>query len=231
MWFNKENKINKKQFQKTSYAQCGEDLIMSFAIDQFKIEKLTYLDIGAHHPYYLSNTAFFYERGNRGICVEPDPSLFADIKKERPLDICLNIGVSDKSGESADFYVMNVPTLNTFSKEEAEKYASYEGKSIKEKIKVPLLTVNEIIDKYNGSVSPNIVSIDVEGLDYLIISSFDFKRFTPEIFCIETLSYTENKSEEKLNNIISFLESKGYFLYADTYINSIFMNKEKWKGR
>ncbi len=57
------------------------------------LKQPTYLDIGAHHPTYLINTAFFYLKGLRGVCIEPDPFLFAEFKKERKKDTCLNVGI------------------------------------------------------------------------------------------------------------------------------------------
>lgn len=59
-------------FKKISYSQCGEDLIVSFIFNRLGILNPNYIDIGAHHPYKLSNTAFFYESGSRGINIEPD---------------------------------------------------------------------------------------------------------------------------------------------------------------
>jgi FkbM family methyltransferase len=230
MFGNKKKKL-RLEFQKTSYSQCGEDCIIDFIFSLLRIEKPVYIDIGAHHPYYLSNTAYFYLKGCKGISVEPDPDLFKLIKNERPGEICLNVGVSETGGGNADFYIMNVPTLNTFSKTEADRYSGYEDKHVKEIVKIPLLTVNEIIKKYLADIAPNFVSIDVEGMDLAIVKSFDFLKYRPEVLCIETLSYTEDNTEEKLKDIISLVESKGYFLYADTYINSIFVDKEKWKKR
>jgi FkbM family methyltransferase len=221
----------KTQYQKTSYSQCGEDLITDFIFQMLKIENPSYIDIGAHHPYYLSNTALMYEKGSKGISIEPDPVLFDFIKKERPNEVTLNVGVGEKDAGNIDFYIMNVPTLNTFSKEEADRYASYKDKHIKEVVKIPIQSINSIIEKYNDNVSPNFVSIDVEGMDLVVVKSIDFNRYRPEVFCIETLSYTENNTEVKLNDIISYVESQGYFLYADTYINSIFVDKAKWKLR
>ncbi len=218
-------------YYKKTFSQCGEDIIIDFIFQQFKVKNPIYIDIGAHHPYYLSNTAFFYNKGCLGINVEPDPQLFELIKKERPNDICLNVGVGEKSGTTANFYIMSESTLNTFSKEEADRYASYGNKSIKEIINIPLLTVNDIIATYLKNQIPNFISLDVEGMDFLIIKSFDFIKYRPEVLCIETLSYTENNTEEKLKDIINYVESKGYFLYADTFINSIFVEKEKWKNR
>jgi FkbM family methyltransferase len=216
---------------KQSYAQCGEDLIVDFALEQMRIAKPGYLDIGAHHPYYLSNTAYFYEKGCFGVSVEPDPDLFKVIRKERPQETTLNVGISDQKSGEADFYIINVPTLNTFSRKEAERYAGYEGKKIDRIVKIPLMNVNDIIAANFKGSAPNFVSIDVEGMDMVIVKSFDFKTYRPEVFCIETLSYTENNTEEKQNDIIQYVISQGYMLYADTYINSIFVEKEKWKKR
>lgn len=41
---------------KTSYAQCGEGLVIQFIFERLKISNQTYRYIGAHHPTWLSNT-------------------------------------------------------------------------------------------------------------------------------------------------------------------------------
>ena len=46
-----------------SYAQSGEDLILAHLFYKLNIAKPTYLDIGANHPSFISNTYFFYLRG------------------------------------------------------------------------------------------------------------------------------------------------------------------------
>src|ERR1035438_1460830 len=76
---------------KTSYSQCGEDLIIRYVFDVLKIPCPVYLDIGAHHPRFLSNTFLFYQQGAHGINIEPDPTLFAAFPKQRNRDTNLNI--------------------------------------------------------------------------------------------------------------------------------------------
>jgi FkbM family methyltransferase len=226
----KQGKAN--QFQKTSFAQSGEDIITDFVLCQLHINKPIYLDIGAHHPHYLSNTFYFYEKGYRGINIEPDPFLIEGFKKMRSEDINLNVGVGlNKKKDSVDFFVMSTRTLNTFSKKEAERIASYGNNKIEQVIKVPLVPVNDIIDENCRNGYPNFVSLDVEGLDFEILKSFNFQKYMPEVLCVETLTYSENKSERKLDEIITYVCSKGYFVYADTYINTIFVNCEAWKNR
>ncbi|HEY5293654.1 MAG TPA: FkbM family methyltransferase [Burkholderiales bacterium] len=211
---------------KISYSQCGEDLILQQLFMVLGIYKVSYLDIGAHHPSYLSNTYLFYESGGHGVCVEPDPSLFAEFAKKRPRDINLNCGVGISSGE-ADFFVMSSSTLNTFSRAEAERYQSYGKQRVLQTIRVAMRPVNEILEQYFEKC-PNLVSLDVEGMDYLILRNFDFGKFRPEVFCLETLSYTEDKSERKLTEIIDLMHENGYLTYADTYINTIFVDSAAW---
>jgi FkbM family methyltransferase len=222
--------FKKNKYQKISYSQSGEDLIVDFVMTAIGIEKPTYFDIGAHHPYAISNTAFFHANGSNGVCVEPDPVLFRRISKVRKNDVCLNIGIGLGQEAEADFYIMSIPSLNTFSKEHALECESYGNVQINSVIKMPLVNINDIMQD-NFKTTPNFVSLDVEGLDFEILKSFDFSKYRPEVFCIETLTYTENNTEEKLSNIIQFMSSMGYKSYADTYINTIFVDQEIWKNR
>ncbi len=228
-------KILKKRFlksdKKISYSQLGEDLIVNFIFKNFKIEKPTYIDIGAHHPTHLSNTYLFYKGGSKGICIEPDPELFKNIEKKRKNDICLNIGIGTEEEKLADYYVMNDKVLNTFSKEEAEYLTNATSKKIEKIIKMPLVPMSKIIEKYLNNKTPNFVSLDTEGYDFEILKSLDFDNFRPEVFCVETLTYTENKDERKEDEVIDFMKEKGYFVFADTYINTIFVDKTKWLNR
>ncbi len=220
---------NHSENSRIAYSQCGEDLILQHLFMVLGIDRVSYLDIGAHHPTYLSNTYLFYQAGGRGVCIEPDPELFKEFPGKRPRDTHLNCGVGIQSGE-ADFFVMSSSTLNTFSKAEAERYQSYGQQRIMKTIRIKLETVNEIIQRHFDK-TPNLVSLDVEGMDYMILQSFDFKRYRPEAFCAETLSYTEDKSERKLTEIIELMHANGYSTYADTYINTIFVDTATWNNR
>lgn len=218
-WLRKEAKV--------SYSQCGEDLIVDFLLQAMRIQKPTYLDVGAHHPTYISNTFYFYEKGNSGVCIEPDPTLLEYIKKVRGRDLCLNVGVGVGFEDKAKFYLLSSRTLNTFSLEEATRYQSYGRHKIEEVIDVPLIPINKVIEN-SFLKCPNFVSLDVEGMDYEIIKSFDFSKHRPEVFCIETLTYTEDKTEKKLTDIIDHMKANNYIAYADTYINTIFVDRSAW---
>ncbi|MDB4919623.1 FkbM family methyltransferase [Mucilaginibacter sp.] len=220
----------KNKYQKQSYSQSGEDLIIDFIFTQIGLAKPSYLDIGAHHPFYLSNTALLYQKGYRGINIEPDKELFKHFLIYRKGDINLNCGIGSQAGEMI-LHVMNSPALNTFSASEADRLVKEHNFSIVNKITTPVKTVGFIIQQYNNGVYPDLLSIDVEGLDEAIIKSIDFSQSRPTVICLETISYSGNGNGIKDDTLISYLTGKGYMVYADTNINTIFILKDKWQNR
>jgi len=222
--------ITKKQYQ-ASYSQCGEDLICSYIFKQLNIKKPTYLDIGAFHPTNKSNTYLFYKNKSNGVCVEPDKSLADYFKKKRPRDLCLNVGVSPTGKfEEKNFYTMSAKALNTFSEDEARKYEAFGTHRIEKINKVKIIPINDII-KSNFNECPNFISIDVEGLDFDVLKNLDIQKYRPEIFCIETINYSEDNTERKDARISKYMVDNGYMIHSDTYINTIYVEKNKWKKR
>lgn len=214
-----------------SYSQCGEDMIIDFLFAWLGVEKIAYLDVGAHHPTWLSNTYYFYARGERGILIEPDEDLCAGLRQKRPRDTVLNLAVATSGEDEVDMYVMTSRTLNTLDRAQAEELVAGGRERIEAVRKVRLAGINEILSEQFGAAKPNLVSLDIEGLDLEILRAWDYSRFRPEVFCVETLTYTEDNSERKLNEIIELMISKGYRAYADTYVNTIFVCEDAWSRR
>jgi len=211
-----------------TYAQTGEDLILSLLLKEIcGIRHPTYLDIGAHDPVLFSNTYLFYKSGSHGVCVEPDPVLFARIKAIRRRDICLNVGVGLGEEQQAEFYVLSASTLNTFSREAAEAQCRTGQYRIEKTLRIPLVAVNEIIERHFPS-GPDFVSIDTEGMDLAILRSFNFDKYRPIALCVETLTHPDLK---RVVEIADFLAEQDYGIFADTFINSIFVDARAWKHR
>lgn len=223
-------------YARRSYSQSGEDIIISDLFHRLGILNPTYLDIGANHPIALNNTYRLYTRGSRGVCIEPNPVMYQKLTQKRPKDIVLNAGVAFDEKRSADFYIFpeKLHGLNTFSKAEAEFWEKTGNDEIgrhkpEQVITMNLIDINEIIEKYFFP-KPNLVSIDVEGLDLEIAKTINFTKYKPEIFCLETLGFIEGNKEIKKTDIVEYLTGQGYFVYADTYINTIFCLKEPYNN-
>jgi len=212
--------LRPRKISRVSYSQTGEDLILAHLFDAVLGKpKINYLDVGANEPKKISNTYYFYKRGCRGICVEPNPELFRQLKRQRPGDICLNVGAGVDHCESAPFYVFTPHTLSTFSPEESRRYVEI-GTKLSKVIEIPLIPLNAIIESHLPE-GVDLLSLDTEGLDLSILQSLDFERHRPRVICVETISFTTGKKDTE---IIDFLTTRNYRVFADTNINTIFLD-------
>ena len=118
--------------------------------------------------------------------------------------------------------------MSTFSKEQAEKLCrEYSDFKIKEIKKIPVYDIKTILQEYSEGVFPDLLCIDAEGVDFDIIKSIDFDKQFPKVICVETLEYGRNLAEQKKDDeLINYILNSGYYLYADTRINSIFVRKD-----
>jgi FkbM family methyltransferase len=202
-------------------------MIARFVFDALKIARPSYLDIGAHHPTYLNNTYAFYETGSSGLNIEPDPDLFARFPRERPRDTHLNIGVGDTSGMLV-FHVMSARTLNTFSAEEAKAATEHGSVKIERTLKLPVLPIGDVLLEHFNRAAPDFLSLDVEGLDLKILKAWDFTRWRPRVACVETVVYAGARSGRQREDIAEHLQDCGYFAYAHTNVNTLFVDRSVW---
>lgn len=200
---------------------------MMSALNVHKVSNPTYIDIGANDPVLGNNTYFFYQRGCRGVLIEPNPSLHSRLKQVRPGDISLNIGIGNKD-EVLPFYLFDHENshLNTFSTEEKEALLK-NGLKVQSVIDIQLKNINDIISQH-FQAPPTIMSLDVEGLDEAILHALDFERFGPGIICVETVSYSSVQADQftKRRELVDFVLSKGYDVFADTFFNTILCTKD-----
>lgn len=211
---------------KKSYAQTGEDLIIKFIFDSLGISKPTYIDIGAHDPFKYNNTALLYEHGSRGINIEPNPVQYKKFLARRKRDLNLNIGISDAPGV-LDFYVLSNPALSTFSREEAQRLVERGDAALTRNITVPVETVSDVLREHLHDKVPDLLSIDTESLDETILRSIDFTVLRPKVICVETISYSPRiGGGVKDRMLIDFVASQGYHAFADTSINTIFVDAD-----
>jgi len=210
-----------------SYSQAGEDLIVRALFKSLGMEQIKYLDVGANHPDYISNTYLFYKTGSRGVTVEPNPRLYAKHRKVRPDDRCINVGIGFDDRTVADFYLFGgiADGLSTFSKKDAEQFAKTGVAGIgrfkvKQVMKMPLMRINDIIV---ATGTPDFLSLDIEGLDFAVLKTLDFTKFRIKCICVETIRYGEKSAPMRDKDIVKFLTNLDYIVYADTGINTIFV--------
>lgn len=212
--------------QQKSYSQCGEDLIVRYIFSLKGIRYPSYIDIGANDPHSLSNTAIFYFHGSRGINIEANPLLLDQFKHYRPEDINLNIGVGLEKG-TLPFYVMEDDTLSTFSKKEYDSMTAF-GKTLRTILNIQIDTIESILLRHFNGKFPDFMSIDVEGMDFEIIKSINFEKFSPKVICVEAAEYSPFGTGKRRDDLINYLVTKDYFEYANTNLNAIMVKRDFW---
>ena len=168
-----------------SWSQGGEDLALAPFLED--IEGGRYLDIGAHHPDRFSVTRGLYQKGWSGINVEANPNLINEFLKRRPRDktLCFAVGLENE-------YVLNIfsePAISTVSAEWKERFLS-ENQTIVDRVVVQGISLNKLIMEHFPSRGPDLLVIDVEGLDFEVIRSLEPENLTPDqlptIIVVET---------------------------------------------
>lgn len=210
---------------KKSYSQFGEDIIIDIIFYLMRKESVSYLDIGANFPKHFSNTFYFYQRGCSGVCIEPDAELYAYYKKIRPRDKVYNIGIGiNEEDEQKEFffYKGSRKGLNTFSEDRLE-HNELAGNEKPQKAMVTLRNINKIIAE-NFTTVPDFISIDIEGMDREVLGSLDFSKYVPPVICCEITKVDDQGAIVQHSELVDFLVSQGYFQYANTFINGIFVH-------
>lgn len=217
-------------WNKVSVAQSGEDTIVEYVLMVLgiKLSDEYYLDLGANHAKQLSNTYMLYKKGMRGVLVEANPQLIGELKFYRSEDVILNKCISNHSDESLQFYIMSGDGLSCTSMDAVNEMIEKNPQLyIKDTITVDTITVNQILQKY-FSKAPILLSIDIEGQEESILQTLDYDKYAPLIVIVERIDYGTTIATKKRKDLIADIMSQnGYFEYAFTGINSIFINKRR----
>jgi FkbM family methyltransferase len=196
---------------KKSYSQAGEDTVLSSFFEHQKKYKGFYVDVGAHHPIRFSNTNHFYRKGWRGINIDSTPGSMRAFNWLRKRDINLEIGIGSASG-ALKFYCFNEPALNTFD-ENLAKERSTGTYFVKRTVDIQVEPLCKILEKYlPANQKIDFLTIDVEGLDLVVLQSNDWARYRPSYILVEDTNFILEKSEE--SSIYNFLSQLGYKIVA-----------------
>lgn len=207
-----------QHFGSRFYSQFGEELIVLNIFLRMHIDKPSYLDLGAHHPFHISNTALMYERGSRGINVEPNPDLITAFQTDRPEDINLCVGVAPTSGILNFYRYVGLPSSgkNSFIRTLSEEQGMVKA------IEVPVLTVTDIVRDYAKGIFADFLSVDVEGMDFDILQSIEYEKGYPKVICVEMFS--GEKGQLDSSSKIKTLLADRYFLHSQAGANGIFVH-------
>ena len=211
------------------YSQFGEDyLLWEFFQHQ---RHGFYVDIGAFDGIHLSNTYSFEQKGWKGICIEPNPVMFALCRENRSHSLCLNMAcIGSPHLNEVKFYTEEIgllsTTINTAAKQ-ADIRQRHHNRGLTfnglREITVKAATLNDILtEHYPDMKQIDFISIDTEGNELDVLEGIDTTRYEPRVFIIEA------HAREDENNIASLLHQKGnYRLARKLEENLVFVKTEE----
>ena len=164
----------------TSYAQNFEDVMLWRALKH--IEKGCYVDVGAQHPIIDSVSKAFYERGWRGIHIEPVPAYAQMLRQDRPDETVLEIALSDSEG-ILELNVIPETGLSTAVAAYAQQHHATRGFD-HQCLQVTSTTLNAALAPWAGK-EIHWLKIDAEGLEGQILKGWDSTTLRPWIIVIE----------------------------------------------
>ena len=200
-----------------SYAQEGEDLVLARLLEGRAHG--FYVDIGAHHPTRFSNTCFFYERGWRGINVEPSPDAVEAFRRSRSRDTNLQAGVAEQPG-SLTYFVFDDAALNTFDEKLKQERESNTPYRVVATSTVEVTRLDAILREHLPKGQRiDFLSIDVEGFDLQVLRSNDWSAYRPAFVLVEALDFSIDAADS--HPIHKFMRGQRYALVAKT-MNTLF---------
>jgi FkbM family methyltransferase len=166
-----------------SYTRNFEDVMLARALQG--VSGGFYVDVGASHPVSDSNTYALYNKGWRGIAIEPQPIFNSQWQSLRPEDMLVNAAVAAASGQATLHKPIQYGQGATIHLDLAKGYAQ-QGLAMAQSV-VPVHTLTEILSQLRPHGDIHLLSIDVEGAESDALLGLDLQRFRPWLVVLESV--------------------------------------------
>lgn len=203
-----------------SYSQHGDDMIIANIFHLLHFNHPSYLDIGAHHPFNISNTALLYSKGSRGVNVDPSRVAYNLFCNHRPNDKNICVGVGPVAGTFPFYMYEDGHGRNTFSLAEVQTTPNEKINAIEH---LPVATLSQIVAMCPNSEFPDLLNMDIEGYDFDVLSTADFSHSMPKVICVEVRKHDTLKFK-------SMMADQGYTLYVRCSENLIFIRNNLYES-
>lgn len=179
------------------------------------IENGFYIEAGAFDGIFQSNTKILEEKLNwTGILVEPSPSTFLQLTKNRPNNIHINKCLIDYN------YTSSVIS-GSFDNGPMSSVNNIRNINCSSMIDVPCIQLEKILDDLN-IIDIDFMSLDTEGYELNILNGMNLNKYKPKFLLIEIYDVDKEK-------IINYLKKFNYLL-IENITNYNHIDNPFWDG-
>jgi FkbM family methyltransferase len=183
-----------------------------------------YVDVGAHHPSYLSNTKLLNLRGWCGVNIDGNPNSVAQFQAARPGDRNVHAVVSDEPVD-VTFTIFRDGAISTADPTLRDQTLNSGRDKVAQSITLRARSLADILAEcVPDGQRIDLMSVDVEGFDLKVLRSNDWNRFTPFFLLVEdhNMSLLNGPNTE----IFHFLRPLGYRMASQAFITSIYVRDQ-----
>lgn len=191
-------------------AQDGEDAIIAELCPE---RDGVYVDVGAGDPISCSNTFRLWQRGWRGLLIEPRKDAVYDLCARRHGDFVYPVAASNETGWN------RLRIQGSVSSMQADWNIEEQTKSF-----CQIETLRSILAKFPAIRDAcQLCSIDVEGHERQVLEGIDWDTFWPRVFVVEYVVYGVQAPQSNISGQWEpLLFARGYRLHRTTSLNKIY---------
>ena len=201
-----------------TYSQNGEDALLWRALKG--VMRGFYVDVGAQDPVKDSVTKAFYERGWRGINIEPVQYWHRRLAEDRPHDINLRLAASNSPGTMQLFEVQD-SGLSTSDHLIAHQH-EVSGYKVREHV-VECTTLDQIFADHHVE-TVHFLKIDCEGAEKAVLEGISLTGVRPWIILVEATK--PNSTEPTWQQWETLLTGRSYEFEFFDGLNRYYLAKE-----
>jgi len=203
----------------TSYAQNFEDVMLWRALTA--VENGFYIDVGAQDPVVDSVSLGFYEKGWRGVHVEPTAFYADKLRRARPDEPVIQAAIAETPG-LLHFYEIADTGLSTGDAALALQHRR-QGFAVRE-TEVPAMTLDALLDRFTDR-DVHWLKIDVEGLEAAVLAGWRRSPVRPWLLVVESVlpgsQVASSAAWEKS------LQDKGYCAVHFDGVNCFYLSDDR----
>ena len=175
-----------------------------------------YVEVGANDPRERSQTWHLEQQGWTGVLIEPQPDLAATLRAERKGKVfAVACSSPAKAGQELSLHVAG--PLSSL-----DRRSMAPGATPEKVIRVPVRTLDSILEEAGSPAAFDFLSIDVEGHEIEVLQGFDLARWRPRLIMIE--DHVADLSKHRYLNaagyrIIRRYENNGWYVPRDSAVS------------